>query len=86
VNVGPPHRKHRRHRELGGILYEIVVTPFDDVYRAEWTCDGCGEPGSWAPVSGTSEQAFELAYLAIGVHHSLVHAELPPTRAGTKRK
>jgi hypothetical protein len=70
---------------LGGILYEIVVTRFEDVYRAEWTCPRCGESGSWAPVSGTPEQAIELADLAIGVHHSLVHAELPPTRAGAKR-
>ena len=33
----------------------------------------CGESGAWAPISATPDGAIELAEMALGIHHSLVH-------------
>jgi hypothetical protein len=74
----------RRQVEVGGILYDIAVSGFGDIYCAEWTCSTCHEVGAWAPVSGTPAQAIELARIAIGVHHAMVHQERP-TRWNSKR-
>jgi hypothetical protein len=50
-----------------------AVSRFAENYRANGTCDACGEAGAWAPISATSEGAIELAEMALGIHHSLVH-------------
>jgi hypothetical protein len=68
-----PPQKRCKHVDFGGVHYEIVVDEFDDYYRAEWTCDNCGESGAWAPISATPDGAMELAKLALRIHHSLVH-------------
>jgi hypothetical protein len=85
VVSGGSSQDKRRRLVLGGIVYEIIVTPFDDVYRAVWSCTQCGETGSWAPVSATPDRAIELAELAIGVHQTLVHGEATGSLKGTRR-
>jgi hypothetical protein len=73
VAAGPPNGKRNRQLDLGGVLYEITVSSFGDMYRADWTCSECGEAGCWSPVSQSFDQAIESARIAIQVHQSLAH-------------
>jgi hypothetical protein len=68
-----PKRTRRKQVVLGDVRYEITVSPFDQNHRAEWRCERCGKTGAWAPISDSADGAFELAKLALEIHHSLVH-------------
>ena len=79
-----PERRRCKHIDVGDVRYEITIQPFNENYQAAWTCDRCGESGAWAPISATPDGAIELAEMALGIHHSLVHGN--PLRSSNHRK
>jgi hypothetical protein len=69
---------------LGDVTYNIVVHELPDgMYRATWYCSTCNEEGAWAPMSREGRQAADLARLALEVHHSFLHGQVPNSQKKT---